>query len=123
MSCVLILYIKGGTYNLKSTPNSSFFEKRARISMAVLLEGHSGLNYPQSFKSQCKEISGSTVKTTSLSQISLFLSSFVSSYNAISCSLSASLAHSLINLFKQHDNFLIKRFQLFTHKKKEKKKL
>ena len=27
MLCVLILYISGGTYGLKSTPNDKFFEK------------------------------------------------------------------------------------------------
>ena len=27
MLCVLILYISGGTYSLKSTPNDRFFEK------------------------------------------------------------------------------------------------
>ena len=34
MLCVLILYISGGTYSLKSTPNDRFFEKRF---MAVLI--------------------------------------------------------------------------------------
>ena len=27
MLCVLIIYISGGTYSLKSTPNDKFFEK------------------------------------------------------------------------------------------------
>ena len=33
MLCVLILYISGGTYSLKSTPNDRFFEK---LFMAIL---------------------------------------------------------------------------------------
>ena len=33
MLCVLILYISGGTYSLKSTPNDKFFEK---LFMAIL---------------------------------------------------------------------------------------
>ena len=33
MLCVLILYISGGTYSLKSTPNDRFFEK---LLMAIL---------------------------------------------------------------------------------------
>ena len=34
MSCVLILYMSGGTYGLKSTPKDTFFEK---LFMALLL--------------------------------------------------------------------------------------
>ena len=33
MLCVLILYISGGSYSLKSTPNGRFFEK---LLMAIL---------------------------------------------------------------------------------------
>ena len=39
MLCVLILYINGGTYGLKSTPNDKFFEK---LFMAIFI-------YSQSF--------------------------------------------------------------------------
>ena len=34
MLCVLILYISGGTYNLKSAPNDRFFEK---LFMAIFI--------------------------------------------------------------------------------------
>ena len=37
MLCVLILYISGGTYSLKSIPNDRFFEK---LFMAILFTLH-----------------------------------------------------------------------------------
>ena len=38
MLCVLILYISGGTYSLKSTSNNTFFEKPFHGSFNLLSE-------------------------------------------------------------------------------------
>ena len=38
MLCVLILYISGGTYSLKSTPNDRFFEKLFTAGFYLLSE-------------------------------------------------------------------------------------
>ena len=65
MLCVLILYISGGTYRLKSTPNDRLFEKifmtilfTLRVFVRNLLRGSWNLDFGPTNKRALKKIHG-----------------------------------------------------------------